>query len=288
MASLTTRRYLTISGRRCANYIEGQTIAFEYRVAEGKPDRLAVAAGELVGVPVDVITVYGTPAARACQRATTTIPIVAISIADPIGSGLVSSIARPGGNITGNTILGPEVVSKRLQILREMLPRASRVVFLWNPDNASSARILDALRVAASKVQITVLTAEARSEGEFAGAFTRIVSEAPDAVIVTNDPLHQRHIKIMLDFFSEHRLPAMFQTKENVVAGGLMSYGTSFSDLFRRGATNVHKILQGTKPADLPFEQPTTFELVINAKIAKALGLEVSPLLLAQADEVIE
>ncbi len=273
---------------RDLGYIEGQTIAIEYRVAEGKPNQLAAAAVELVRLPVDVIAVFGTPAARAALRATTTIPIVAMSIGDPIRAGLVPSLARPGGNITGNVILGPDVVTKRLQILLETLPSASRIAFLWNPDNASNAAILDELRVAAPKVRMTLVTVEVRSYAEFDGALARMLGERPQALIMTNDPLHQMHIGTILDFLAKNRLPGMFQTKENVVAGGLMSYGASFPELFRRGAVYVHKILQGTKPADLPFEQPTTFELVINLKTAKALGLTVPPSLLARADEVIE
>lgn len=273
---------------RDLGYIEGQTIAIEYRVAEGKPDQLAVAAAELARLPVDVIAVFGTPAARAAQRATTTVPIVAISIGDPVRAGLVPSLARPGGNITGNVQFGPDLATKRLQILLELLPNISRVALLWNPDNASNAAIFEALRVAASRVPMTLVSVEVRSDVEFEGAFARMLGERPQALIVTNDPLHQVHISKILGFLAKSRLPGIFQTKQNVVAGGLMSYGPSFAELFRRGAIYVHNILHGTKPGDLPFEQPTKFAFVINLKTAKTLGIDIPATLLARADEVIE
>jgi len=273
---------------RDLGYIEGQTIALEYRVAEGKPERLAAAAAELVRLSVDVIAVFGTPAARAAQRATTTVPVVAISIGDPVRSGLVPSLARPGGNITGNVNLGPEVAPKRLQLLLEVQPNISRVALLWNPDNASNATMRDDLWVAVSKMRMTLVTAEVRSDVEFEGAFARMLGERPQALIITNDPLLQMYISKVLEFLAKSRLPGIFMTRENVVAGGLMSYGASNPELFRRAAIYVHKILQGTKPADLPFEQPTKFELAINLKTAKALGLTIPPDLLARADEVIE
>jgi putative tryptophan/tyrosine transport system substrate-binding protein len=269
-------------------YIEGETIAIESRVAEGDAQQLAEAAADLVRLPVDVIAVFGTPAAWAAQRATTTIPIVAMSIGDPLRAGLVPSLAQPGGNITGTTNLAPDIVTKRLEILLEALPNISRVALLWNPDNASNAAILEDLRVAVSKVQMTLVTAEVRSDVDFEGAFARMLDERPQALIITGDPLHSMHMGKVLEFLAKNRLPAMFQTKDHVVAGGLMSYGASEPEQLSRGAIYVHKILQGTKPADLPFEQPTTFELVINLKTAKALGLTIPPTLLTRADEAIE
>ena len=269
-------------------YIEGQNIEFEYRVAEGKPERLAAAAAELVRLPVDVIAVFGTPASLAAKAATASIPVVAISIGDPVRIGLVTSLARPGGNVTGNTIFGPDLSSKRLELLKEAIPSVSRVAFLWNPDNASNAAILDELRVAAPALGLKLISVAVRSTDGFDRSFATIVSERPNAILMTNDPLHQSNIGRIIDFMTKNGLPGFFQTRENVLAGGLMSYGASFPDLFRQGASYVHKILEGAKPEDLPVQQPTKFELVINLKTAKALGLEIPPMLLTRADEVIE
>ena len=255
---------------------------------EGDPDRLAAAAADLARLPVDVIVVFGTPAARAAKGATTSIPIVAISIGDPVRAGLVASIARPGANITGNTILGPNIAAKRLQILKEVLPSAVRIAFLWNPDNASNTATLEELQIAGPELGLTLLSVSARNAAELDPALRDLVRKNPDAFMMANDPLHQLLIERIIGFLAEHKLPGMFQIRENVAAGGLMSYGPSLSDLFRRGAGYVHRILQGTKPMDLPVEQPVKFELVINLKTANALGIIVPPTLLAEADEVIE
>ena len=275
-------------GLRDAGYIEGQNIAIEYLTAEGRPDRIAVAVAELVRLPVDVIAVFGTPASLAAKAATKSIPIVAISVGDPVRAGLVASLARPGGNVTGNSILGPDIIGKRLQLLKEIIPNLARVVLLWNPDNASNAAIFDEFKVAAPKLNIKALSIEARSVTDFEIAFAATIKDRPDAFMMTNDPFHQLHIVQFINFMATNRMPASYQTRDNVLAGGLMSYGASLPDLFRRGAGYVHKILQGIKPADLPVEQPTKFELVFNLKTAKALGLTISPMLLARADEVIE
>jgi putative tryptophan/tyrosine transport system substrate-binding protein len=273
---------------RALNYVEGKNIAFEYRSAGGAPDQLFIAAKVLAQIPVDVISVYGTPAAQATQQATQIVPIVAISLGDPIGAGLVSSLARPGGNITGSTILGPDVVTKRLQLLKDALPSASRVAYLWNPDNESSAAILQELLKAAPLFHMTVVSFEARAAEDFAAVFGQMASDRPDAVLLTSDPLHQTQMRRVIDFLLKNRIPGLFQTRQNVVDGGLMSYGASFTDLFRRGALYVDKILHGTKPGDLPIDQPVTFQLAINLKTAKATGLEFPQMLLARADEVIE
>ena len=259
-------------GLRDLGYLEGQNIAFEYRYGDGLPDRLAEVAADLVRRPVDVIAVYGTPPARAAKQATSKIPIVMIGIGDPVGAGLVTSLARPGENITGNTILGPDVASKRLQLLKEGVP-ASRVALLWNPDNASHAAYLEEMRIAASTLNVTLAA---------------MMHERPDAFVMTADPLHQLHIKRIVDFLAQNRLLGMFQLRENVGAGALMSYGASLPDLFRRGASYVHRILQGTRPADLPVEQAVKFELVINLKTAKAAGLTIPESFILRADEVIE
>ena len=269
-------------------YVEGQNIVIEYRTAQGEPDRLVQAARELAGLPVDVIVEFGSTAARAAQMATTTIPIVMISIGDPVRAGFVASLARPGGNMTGNTILGPDLGPKRLQLLKEIIPSVSRAAFLWNPDNASNVALRDELQAAMPKLGMSLISVEVRSTSEFDPAFAAMLREHPDALLMTNDPFHQLHIQRIIAFLTENRIPGMFQTRENVLAGGFMSYGASLPDLFRRGASYVHKILQGTRPADLPVEQPTKFELVINLKAAKAIGVTVSESILLRADEVIE
>ena len=275
-------------GLRDLGYLEGQNIAFEYRYASGLPDRLAWVAVELVHRPVDLIATFGTPPTLAAKQATTTIPIVMMGVGDPVGSGLVSSLARPGGNITGNTILGAEVAGKRVQLLKEVLPSLSRVAFLWNPDNASHPVQLAEVRGAAATLGIKLLPLAVRSPDEFDDAFATMVRERPDAFLMTNDPFHQLSIGRIIDFLANNRLPGMFVTREVAVAGGLLSYGASLPDLFRRGAVYVHKILQGTKPADLPIEQPVKFELVVNLKTANAMGLSIPESFLLRADEAIE
>jgi putative ABC transport system substrate-binding protein len=269
-------------------YVDGQTIAFEHRTANGTPERLAEVAAELVRVPVDLIATFGTPPTRAAKQATATIPIVMIGIGDPIRAELVASLGQPGGNVTGNTILGPDLSHKRLQVLKEVVPSVSRLAFLWNRDNASNVSILEELQAATPPVGITLIPVEVRRPTEFEGAFAAMMRERPNAFLMTNDPLHQLNIDRIIRFLAFERLPGLFQARENVVAGGFMSYGASLPDLFRRGALYSHKILQGTKPSDLPVEQPTKFELVINLNAAKMLGIEIPPTLLATADEVIE
>jgi putative ABC transport system substrate-binding protein len=275
-------------GLRDLGYLEGQNIAFDYVYGDGVPERLAEAAAALVRRPVDVIATFGTPASFAAKQATTTIPIVMISIGDPVRTGLVPSLARPGGNITGNTILGPDVGAKRLQILKEVIPTVSRVAFLWNPDNASSVLQFEEVRAAAPTLGVMVISVSVSPRIEFETAFAAMMKERPDAFAMHAEPFHQTHIAWIMDFMAKNRLPAMYQLSENVRAGGLMSYGASEPDLYRRAAGYVHKILQGTKPADLPVEQPVKFELAVNLKTAKAIGLMLPPGILALADEVIE
>src|SRR5262245_17411330 len=242
-------------GLRDLGYVDGQTVAFEYRSAEGKPDRLAAAASELAHLPVDVIATSGTAATSAAKQATTTIPIVMLAIGDPVRSGLVASLARPGGNVTGNTILGPEIAAKRLQLFKEAIPAISRLAFLWNPNNDLHAAYLDEWKAAAPALGVKMLFVAVGSSDEFDRAFAAMMPERPDGFTMIADPLHQRHIAWIIEFLAKNRLPGMYQVRENVVAGGLMSYGASLPDLFRRGASYVHKILQGTKPGELPVEQ---------------------------------
>jgi len=277
-----------LQGLRDFGYIENQNIAIEYRSAEGKVDRLAQAARELVSIPVDVIVVTGSPATRAVRQATSTIPIVAIGVGDPLRAGFAVSLARPSGNMTGLSSQSPDLIGKRLEILRECIPAVARVAFLWNPDNDSNLAFLDDLIVAVPALGLELTSAPIRNADEFEGTFAAVLQRRPSAALVTGDPLLRRHQNRIIDFVAKNRLPAMYQEKEWVAAGGLLSYGPSLPDLFRRGVSYVHRILEGAKPADLPIEQPTRFELVINLKTAKALGLTVPPNLLAAADEVIE
>jgi putative ABC transport system substrate-binding protein len=256
--------------------------------AEGQPERLAAAAKELAAVPVDIIVTSGTAATRAAQQATSTIPIVMIAIGDPVRAGLVPNLGRPGGNITGNSMLGAEMTPRRAQLLKELVPQLSRLAFLWNRNNASHLAYLDEWRAVVPKVDAQLLFIEVSSYEEFEPAFEKMVQERADALSVTADPFHLSHVAWIIDFVAKHRLPTMYVLKENVAAGGLMSYGPSIPDLYRRAADYVHKILQGTSPADLPVEQPVKFELAINARTARAIGLDVPPMLLALADEVIE
>jgi putative ABC transport system substrate-binding protein len=275
-------------GLRDLGYLEGDNIAFDYAYGDGVPERLAEAAAALVRRPVDVIATFGTPASFAAKQATTTIPIVMISIGDPVRAGLVPSLARPGGNITGNTILGPDVGAKRLQLLKEAIPTVSRVAFLWNPDNTSNVLQFEEVQAAAPTLGVTVISVSVSPRIEFETAFTAMMKERPDAFAMTAEPFHQTHIEWIMDFMAKNRLPAVYQLSENARAGGLMSYGASLPDLFRRAAGYVHRILQGTKPADLPVEQPVKFELAVNLKTAKALGLTIPESFLLRTDEVIE
>ena len=269
-------------------YVEGRTIVFEYSTSDGQPERLPALAQNLIQRRADVIVTYGTPPTQAAKQATATIPIVMVGIGDPVQAGLVPSLGRPGGNITGNTILGPDIGAKRLQLLREALPKMSRVAMLWNPQNASNRAQFENVQRGARALGLTLVPAEASSLGEFDSAFTAMMKKRPDALVVTADPVQQLFVGRIIDFAAGARLPTVFQIRDNVIAGGLMSYGPSLPELFRRAAIYVDKILKGTRPSDLPVEQPTKFEMVINLKTAKALGLTIPPSLLARADQVIE
>ena len=275
-------------GLRDLGYLEGQNIAFEYRRADGAPERLAEAATDLARRPVDVIATWGTPSSIAAKAGTTTIPIVMIGVGDVVRTGLVQGLAHPGGNITGNTILGPEVQPKRLQLFKEAVPALSRVALLWNPDNASNRLTAEEIRTAAATLGMTFTVVPARRADELDGALAAMMRERPDGLMVTGDPVHQLYVGRIIDFLATNRLPGLFQQREHVVAGGLMSYGASLPDLFRRAAGYVDKILRGTRPADLPVEQPTKFDLAVNLKTAKALGLAIPEPFLLLADEVIE
>ena len=240
------------------------------------------AATELAQLQVDVIVTFGSPATQAAKQATTTIPIVMVGIGDPVRAGFVASLAHPGA------LLGPELAAKRLQLLKLAVPTMSRVAFLFNPDNPSVTTYPDEWKAAAAALGVEMLSVAVRSSDELDSAFAAMMRERPDAFTMTADFLHQLHIGWIIDFLARNRLPGMYQVRENVVAGGLMSYGASFPDLSRGAAGYVHKILQGTRPADLPVQQPTKFDLTVNLKTAKALGLTIPESFLLLANEVIE
>jgi putative tryptophan/tyrosine transport system substrate-binding protein len=269
---------------RDLGYREGQNVKYELRTDETEPARLAEAAKELASIPVDVIVAYGSPPSQAVQAATRTIPIITVAVGDPVRVGLVASLAHPGGNITGTSALGPDVAAKRLQILKQVIPSAVRVALLFNPNNASNIIFRDEIETAARDLGISLIQVEASTVADLDTNLRGILSQRPDALIAAFDPVLQA--RKIIDFVES--IPGMFVVREYVLAGGLMSYGPSYPDLFRRSATYVHKILQGSKPSDLPVEQPTKFDLVLNLKTAKALGPTFPQTLLATADEVIE
>jgi len=276
-------------GLRELGWVEGQNIAIEYRFAEGRFDRLPDLAAELVRLKVDIIVAQPTPAAVAAKNATKTIPIVMISVGDPVGLGLIASLARPGGNVTGSSYsVGPEIAGKLLELLKETVPKVRRVAILWNPANPAQPLFIRELNVAAPSLGVQLQLLEARGPNEFEGAFAAMAKERAGALLVMADGMFLLHRTRLADLAARSRLPAAYGVRDHVDAGGLMSYGSSTRDLFRRSATFVDKILKGAKPADLPVEQPTKFELVINAKTAKALGLTIPPSLLQRADEVIQ
>jgi len=248
----------------------------------------AVSRFALVRLKVDVIVGIGTIAPLAAKRATTTIPIVMTAAGDPLGSGLVASLARPGGNVTGMSLMAPELGGKRLELLKELLPRLARVAVLWNAANPYAALVFKETQTAGRALGIEVQSLEVRSPDDFNGAFETVRREHPDALITVEDPLSFNHRKLIADFAAGQLLPTLHGFKEDVAAGALMSYGANLADLSRRAAGYVDKILRGAKPADLPVQQPTKFDLVINLTTAKALGLDVPPTLLARADELIE
>ncbi len=270
-------------------YIEGQNIAIVYRWAEGQDDRLPGLAADLVNQKPDVIVTSGTPGTLAAKQATTTIPIVMTSSSDPVQVGLVASLARPGGNVTGLTIVAPELEGKRLQIIQQLIPRLTRLGVLWNPGNPATKQVFEETKVIAERLRVTLEPVVAvRGVDEFESAFARIARARPQALDVLVDRLLLAHRTRIVDFLAEQRLPAMYPYREYVDAGGLLSYAPSNIALFRGAATYVDKLLKGAKPADLPVEQPTKFDLVINLKTAKALGLTIPQSLLLRADEVIQ
>jgi putative ABC transport system substrate-binding protein len=273
---------------RDLGYTEGQNVKYELRIDETEPARLAEAAKELARIPVDVIAAFFTPATQAAQAATQTIPIVMVSVGDPVRAGLVASLAHPGGNVTGNSALGPDAAPKRLQLLKEVIPSLVRVALLINPYNAANIIFRDEIETAARDLGVNLIQVEASSVPDLDTNLRGMLSQHPDALIATGDTLYLSQMPKIIDFLESNRIPGMFTIREYVLAGGLMSYGASLPDLFRRSATYVHKILQGTNPSDLPVEQPTKFDFVINLTTAKALGLTIPAPLMSLADELVE
>jgi putative ABC transport system substrate-binding protein len=268
-------------------WIEGRTIAIEYRWAEGRTERGAEIVAEFVRRKVDVIFTSATPLVAAAKQATSVIPIVCAAAGDPVGNGLVASLARPGGNVTGLSIQTPDLAGKRLELLREVIPGLRRVAMLINVGNAVSVLELGEVQATARTLGFEVITLEIRRGEDIVPAF-EVLNGSAEALYVVLDPLMGTHRIRINTLALAARLPTMHTFREGVEAGGLMSYGANFPDMFRRAADFVDKILHGTKPADIPVEQPTKFDLVINLTTAKALGLKVPPTLLARADEVIE
>ena len=275
-------------GLRDLGWVEGKTISIEYRDAEGQADRLRGLAAELVGLNVDVIVTVDTPPTQAAKQATSTIPIVIAVSADPVGAGLVASLAHPGGNVTGLSLLAPETDQKALEFLKETLPRTNRVVMIADPKNQGMMLRLNAILTGAPKLAIELQSIPALSSNELVGALTAAAKEPPDALFVLS-PIYAAYRNEVMEFATKMKVPILFDTSGLAgEPGALLSYGADISDLFRRAATFVDKILKGAKPADLPVEQPAKFELVINLKTAKALGLDVPPMMQARADKVIE
>jgi putative ABC transport system substrate-binding protein len=275
-----------IQGLRELGYIEGKNILIEYRFAEGKADRLPELAMELVRLKVDAIFTTGTPAIFALKRATNTIPIVFFSTSDPIGTGVVASLAHPGGNITGITVLASDLWPKRLELLKEIFPKLSKVAMVWNKGNAGMALEAKATQEAAGPLGVTLQDRGVKDPNELDTVFALMIKDRPDGFLALMDPVLNSYQKRILDFLAQNRLPAIFESKGWVEAGGLISYGANYPDAHRRAAALMDKVLKGTKPADIPVEQPMRFELVINLKTAKQIGVTISPHVLARADRV--
>ena len=275
-------------GLRDLGWVEGQNIVVEYRWAEGRFDRLPDLAEELVRLKVDVIVAPTSIYAEAAKRATSTIPIIFVSHADPIGSGHVASLARPGGNITGLSLMMTETNAKGLELLKEAVPGLSRVAVLWDPATPSHGPGLNAVEVTGRALGLQIQALGVRSATEFDSAFSAMIRERAGGVLVLSTPLFIAEARRLAELAMTHKLPTMFGPRAHAEAGGLLSFGPDRAALFRRGAIYVDKILKGAKPGDLPVEQPMKFELVINLKTATALGLTIPPTLLFQADEVIK
>jgi putative ABC transport system substrate-binding protein len=275
-------------GLRQLGYVEGQNIAIERRYASGQMDRLPELAVDLVRLPLDVILTQSFPAALAAKQATSTIPIVVMGAGDPVSTGLVASFARPGGNITGVSALETELSGKRLELLKEAFPKLSRVAVLWNAADFGMTLKFREIERAAQALRVAVQASAVREPKDFDGIFSEIIRKPPDALFVITDPLTQLNRKHLVELATKNRLPAMYENAPYVDDGGLMAYGPSPAENLQRALHHVDKILKGAKPADLPIEQPTKFEFIVNLKAAKQIGLTIPPNVLARADKVIK
>jgi putative ABC transport system substrate-binding protein len=275
-------------GLRDLDYVEGLNVLIEYRWAEGKYERFPALIAELIALKVEVIVTAGTPASLAVKKATTSIPLVMVAVGDPVATGLVASLARPGGNITGLTSIAEEMEGKRLELLREVAPKVSHIAVLWNAGSPIQVIQEREMQAAIRVVGMKMLSLGVRTAEQIEDAFATMVRERPGALFVLADRLFLHHRTRIMDFAAQHRLPGVHAYRELVEAGGLMSFGPSYAGMHRRAAYFVDRILRGAKPADLPVERPSKFDLVINLKTAKALGLTIPPSLLQRADEVIE
>jgi len=269
-------------------YVEGRNVVIERKSADGNIARLNEFAEDLVRLKVDVLVTAGTPAGFAAKRATTTIPVVLGAISDPVGVGLVASLSRPGGNLTGNSLMAPDLSAKRLELLRALAPGINRFAILWDSSNPGMAKRVDETKIAADRSQVMLHPVGPRNLEELDAAFAELLKQRPDALLVTAEAFTRRYLARIIDFANNNKIPAMFEDSAYVEAGGFMSYGPDYQDVFHKAAIFVDKILKGTKPADLPVEQPTKFELVINLKTARTLQIDVPPSLLALADRVTE
>jgi ABC-type uncharacterized transport system substrate-binding protein len=276
-----------IQGLRELGYVEGKNILIDYRFAEGKAERLPELAVELVRLKDDAIFTGGTPAIFALKQVTKTVPIVFFSTSDPVGTGVVASLAHPGGNITGITAQASDLWPKRLELLKEIFPKLSRVAMLWNKGNAGMALEARATQEVAGPLGVALQDRGVKDPNELDTVFALMIKDRPDGFLALMDPVLTSHQKRILDFLVQNRLPAIFESRGWVEAGGLISYGANYPEAHRRAATLIDKILKGAKPADLPVEQPTKFELVVNLKTAKQIGLTIPPNVLARADRVI-
>jgi putative tryptophan/tyrosine transport system substrate-binding protein len=275
-------------GLSALGYVEGRNLTIEYRWGEGKPERMLALAKELVRLKVDIIMAPSSIYTEAAKQATSTIPIIFMSHADPLGTGHVASLAHPGGNLTGLSLMMPETTVKGLELFKEVVPTLSRVAVIFDPATPSHGPALKAAEVGGPKLGLRIKPVPVRSATEYESAFSSIVGEHADGVLVLSTPLFIAGAKPLADLTMAHKLPSLFGPSHNVQAGGLMSYSPDRADQWRRAGVYVDKILKGATPADLPVQQPTKFELVINLKTAKALGLEIPPMLLARADALIE
>jgi len=269
-------------------WVEGRNVVIEHRHSAGMNERFPALAAELVRLQVDLIVASAMPATLAARRATTTIPIVAVGLSDPVGQGLAASLSRPGGNVTGVALLFPELAAKRLELLKEALPGVSRVTVMWNEANPGNVHQMEETKLVAQTLGLKLQSVAVRSPKDFQPAFAAMTRARAEAVVVLADPLTITYRTQIVDLAAKSRLPTIHPFRESVEAGGLMAYGVDLPDMYRRAAPYVDKILRGAKPGDLPIEQPTKFEFVINMKAAKALGLAIPPSLLLRADRVVE